>query len=476
MTLDQDGKDDYRQAVSQADNGYKHIVPFSTWASVSVDHARWESYVRLLHELGSEDPIRLTRARNVAKRAAAIDTGAIENLYELDRGITITIAAQTAMWEAAFQKEEARTRSLIECQLTSYDYILDFATNKIPIAEAWIRDLHARICSAQPTFKALTPQGYQEQHLRHGEYKTLPNHVRLRDGGFHSYAPVALTGPEMCRFCKELRTPEFELAHPIVQAAYSHHAFACIHPFQDGNGRVARALASVFLYRGASIPLFILVSHRDEYFDCLESADAGNYQRFADFIFERCMDAFLLVAESLRSADIDDPLTTFKRLQAQYVTKGGYQHHEVDLAGQKFLHALHTELEKQAIPLRVPNQIAIQIDRTTHGNTNPPAGMRNPVTVSNEALILVARSSGPAQAEVRRTLFFYLPKDCDRDDPIIICSPESKHQYTVPITKIMEVNRSVLDLQVAMFAHRALGEVSAELERQAMAYMKSQGY
>src|SRR5262245_22590124 len=45
-------------------------------------------------------------------------------------------------------------------------------------------------------------------------------------------------------------TMERDLDHPAVAAAWLHVAIAAIHPFQDGNGRVARVLASLAMYRG----------------------------------------------------------------------------------------------------------------------------------------------------------------------------------------------------------------------------------
>ena len=39
-------------------------------------------------------------------------------------------------------------------------------------------------------------------------------------------------------------------AHPALRAAWAHVAFAAIHPFTDGNGRAARILASLAMYRG----------------------------------------------------------------------------------------------------------------------------------------------------------------------------------------------------------------------------------
>jgi hypothetical protein len=87
----------------------------------------------------------------------------------------------------------------------------------------------------------------------------------------------------MSPFASEFRTDAFLGAHPVVQFSYAHYAFVSIHPFSDGNGRVARALASAFTYCAISMPIVILSEHKNEYRDGLEHADKGNY-RFVDFI------------------------------------------------------------------------------------------------------------------------------------------------------------------------------------------------
>jgi hypothetical protein len=63
-----------------------------------------------------------------------------------------------------------------------------------------------------------------------------------------------------------------------------------IHPFQDGNGRVSRVLASTFLLRAASIPLFIFNDERLGYYDALEASDRGDHQTFVDFIARVALD------------------------------------------------------------------------------------------------------------------------------------------------------------------------------------------
>jgi Fic family protein len=70
---------------------------------------------------------------------------------------------------------------------------------------------------------------------------------------------------------------------PEVEAAWLHHRFTQIHPFQDGNGRVARALASLVFIRAGWFPLVIrdTASERGSYFDAIEAADRGDLDPLA---------------------------------------------------------------------------------------------------------------------------------------------------------------------------------------------------
>jgi hypothetical protein len=65
---------------------------------------------------------------------------------------------------------------------------------------------------------------------------------------------------------------------PEVESAWLHHRFTQIHPFQDGNGRVARALATLVFLRAGWFPLVIrdVKEERTRYLDALEAADRGS--------------------------------------------------------------------------------------------------------------------------------------------------------------------------------------------------------
>ena len=72
--------------------------------------------------------------------------------------------------------------------------------------------------------------------------------------------------------------------HPVETAAFLHHRFVEIHPFTDGNGRVARLLSNLYLIAKGYPPVVIMTEDRGKYYQCLRAADAGDPAPFTDFI------------------------------------------------------------------------------------------------------------------------------------------------------------------------------------------------
>ncbi len=295
--------------LRQADSLYRSFPDFSALPTPREDNLQlWDHFVSRLEETRENaTPEALRTSVEVAVRAAAIDTGAIEGLYTVDRGFTMTVATQAFAWEHALEEKGEKVRELFEAQLEAYELVIDAVTRKLSISEAWIRALHEKICAQQQTYSVLTDLGYQEQEFPKGSYKTQPNHVRLADGTLHPYAPVDSVPSEMYRLLEQIRTPEFESAHPAAQASYIHYAFVVIHPFADGNGRVARALASVFFYRALSIPFLVFANQRKFYFDALHQADLGKMQPLLTFFLDRGIDTLQLVIDHLLTAEAPGP-------------------------------------------------------------------------------------------------------------------------------------------------------------------------
>ena len=453
--------------LRQLDAGYKAFPTFQEWSNATVDSVRWNRYTAaLLEERSKASPQQIERAHKIALRAAAVDTGAIEGLYEVDRGFTFTVAMEAAAWEVALSQKGETVRSLIESQINAYDYVLDLATKAEPISEAAIRELHAHVVAGQRTYRVVTVVGFQEQSLPKGEYKVLPNHVRGRDGRMHSYAPVDLTPAEMYRLVNELRGEKFLVAHPVMQASYAHYALVAVHPFADGNGRVARALASVFMCRSLSIPLLILAEQKGDYFAALETADQGNLQPFVDFTSDRVLETIQLVQEGIRAAaepPIDESLKT---IGALYTTKGGYAHEQVDEAGHRLLDAVMKEAEEKLSTLDL-RQLIKSLHPLTNDLPSPP-NYRNPLS-GNRGFVLSLVAGPPISTTVSRGFHLHMPKDCGREDDLILAEPQTKESFTAQIDEVTPSLSSVLQIRIKMFVDGLLSRCLAELQRKASA-------
>jgi Fic family protein len=443
------------------DAAYRSFPPFSEWAAAHVDHARWNRYSARLEERGKSSPEQLALAQDVVKRAAAVDTGAIEGLYEVDRGFTFTVATQAAIWEAAVDAKGPRVRALIESQLRAYDHVLDLATGNQPVSEVWIRSLHAELCEPQKTYTVITEVGPQVQELPLGKYKHLPNHVLLAEGATHAYAPADLVPAEMHRLCEILRSDEFASAHPVLQASYAHYALVLIHPFADGNGRVARALASVFTYRSHSIPLMVLVENRKDYLESLAAADAGNYQAFVDFTMERALDSILLVDESLGAALSPRPADALGELDALFTTSGGYSQEQVDDAGRVLLEQIRAEFDAAVSRFEQGERVRIAVSRSNQygrGALTLP-GVRPVLATGWDRLSLNLATGAPVQADVHATFMVTVPLDAGRDDDVTMVDLETQRRvFSARLSELLPEPTAALKMRISIGVQRILGD------------------
>jgi Fic family protein len=78
-----------------------------------------------------------------------------------------------------------------------------------------------------------------------------------------------------------------------TEAAWLHHRFVQIHPFQDGNGRVARALASLLYIRAGYFPPAVTLASRPTYFDALNKVNQGDLKPFVDYLANLSADKML---------------------------------------------------------------------------------------------------------------------------------------------------------------------------------------
>lgn len=162
-----------------------------------------------------------------------------------------------------------------------------------PLSEYFIRGLQAQFTEHQDYTEAITASGdLIRVTLQKGEYKTLPNNPRRPDGLPHTYCPPELTREEMENLIRMYRDAEAGYSSE-VKSAWLHHRFTQIHPFQDGNGRVARALASLVFLREGLFPLVVRESDRSVYIGALESADSGDLGPLVHFFAGRQREGIL---------------------------------------------------------------------------------------------------------------------------------------------------------------------------------------
>ena len=85
-----------------------------------------------------------------------------------------------------------------------------------------------------------------------------------------------------------------------LDAAWLHHRFVQIHPFEDGNGRTARLLMShVFAKRGEPTPV-ITALEKPRSFDALQEADRGDLRAFVRMLERKAVEGLESAAYSIR--------------------------------------------------------------------------------------------------------------------------------------------------------------------------------
>jgi Fic family protein len=227
--------------------------------------------------LSDATPAERDEARNRRLRRHAIETGIIERLYDVDWGVTEALVAEGLSSDVANRAGGLNddTLRVIRSQYDALQYLTELVSGEdAKLTTRVIRELHILITRHQATYEARNQFG-QIVHppLNHGQWKQEPNHVQRPDDTIFEYAP-----PEQVQSQLELLIQLYNGAdaHPIVLAAWLHHRFICIHPFEDGNGRVARALTLLVLLRAHYAPLVVDRRERDSYIAALDVANSGD--------------------------------------------------------------------------------------------------------------------------------------------------------------------------------------------------------
>ena len=132
---------------------------------------------------------------------------------------------------------------------------------------------------------AFFPSGYSEGYsIEVGTYRSHEEHIVSGMFGREKVHYIALSPErveaEMQHFIAWFNTPE--QVSSIIRSAIAHFHFVSIHPFEDGNGRMARILSDMLLARGEQSGFrFYNISsqinqHKHQYYDILERMQRGD--------------------------------------------------------------------------------------------------------------------------------------------------------------------------------------------------------
>ncbi|HBL15908.1 MAG TPA: hypothetical protein DD417_03860 [Elusimicrobia bacterium] len=252
-----------------------------TNGSIAALDALRQAWAAHLADLPEPEKIQI---RQRTLRRLAIETGIIERLYNIEWGLTLTLVAEgfsKDVIERTGGQIDEMTVETLKAQRDSLELVLDFVRHSRRLSTSFIKELHVSLARTQATYLAHDARGIPiDVPLDHGAWKTQANHVLRSDDTLLEYTPPEHVASEMDRLvdCFESLDSAADV-HPIIKAAWLHHSFVRIHPFADGNGRVARALTMLVLERHKFAPLVVDRFHREDYLKALDSANDGDLNK-----------------------------------------------------------------------------------------------------------------------------------------------------------------------------------------------------
>lgn len=143
------------------------------------------------------------------------------------------------------------------------------------LTQSFIRQLHKTLLREDYVVHYIMPNGQPSTYTIHaGRYKTRPNSVISRYGARFDYASPEETPSLMSDLVNWYNEEEQkgELT-PVELAALFHYRYIRIHPFEDGNGRIARLLVNYILARHGYPMIVVRSRKKDDYLDALHQTD-----------------------------------------------------------------------------------------------------------------------------------------------------------------------------------------------------------
>jgi fido (protein-threonine AMPylation protein) len=238
-----------------------------------------------------------------------------------------------------------------------------------PLTESFIRTLNEKIL-VRPFWKdAETFDGQKTRvEIKIGEYKSRPNHVRTASGEIFHYATEAETPAMMKDLVDWFNAESTKSAlSPIELAALLHYRYIRIHPFEDGNGRIARLLVNYVLLRFDYPMIIIQTKDKNNYLGALNLCDVesglepaqGAYSKidkikpFVNYLTNQLIWSLEISIKAAKGEDIEEDddfekkLSLLERkLKEDEITKPGFKVEYAEEIIKKVVIPLNKELDE----------------------------------------------------------------------------------------------------------------------------------
>lgn len=200
---------------------------------------------------------------------------------------------------------------------------VEAATGERPLTEMFIRQVHKIMLRTD-----YIPEG-KNYTVHAGIYKTRPNSVQTPTGEIFEYASPEETSALMMDLIDWYNNTEKEAKmSPLEMAALFHYRYIRIHPFEDGNGRIARLLVNYILAKHGYPMIVVHDSNRNGYLGALGQCDAetglvpavGAHAKLEQITplvnyLEQCLERALIISiKAAKGESIEDEDDMQKRL------------------------------------------------------------------------------------------------------------------------------------------------------------------
>lgn len=173
--------------------------------------------------------------------------------------------------EAEVKDVQEMTASNVGLKMMTEEAVL----KDVPLTQNFIRTLHKTLlCENYTVYRNLLGGQITSYVIHAGQYKTRPNSVITRYGDRFEYASPEETPALMTDLVDWYNDAEQSGKFtPVELAAIFHYRYIRIHPFEDGNGRIARLMVNYILARHGYPMIVVRSRKKNDYLEALHKTD-----------------------------------------------------------------------------------------------------------------------------------------------------------------------------------------------------------